>query len=405
MKSIINKITHIFLILCLITMNLFYYKVDAAEEKTFGQVKKELENYKAEYEANKEKQKLTENEKASIRTNIKNTEEAISSSQDEIYQLKLAIEELNKNISEKEAEIDTILSFYQVSTGESVYLEYAFGAATFTDFIYRVAVAEQLTSYNASLVTKFKNDIEESNKKQEELTIKIADLEVKQQQLAKDLVRLSDELEELSDDAVSIEREIELAQSQIDLFKQLGCSDNETMTACAESKMISDTGFYRPLKEGHLTGFPGYRCILGSCSTHHGLDMSNYGADTIDYSVYSVANGIVLATYDERACGGKKVYIQHNIKGVIYTSAYWHLRRIDVKKGQVVTKDTQIGIMGGTESWDRCTTGAHLHLELSTAKFNENYYYSTRANWLKPQQYINFPSSTYVHWTNRYTKY
>ena len=83
----------------------------------------------------------------------------------------------------------------------------------------------------------------------------------------------------------------------------------------------------------------------------------------------------------------------------------WHLRRINVEKDQVVTKDTVIGIMGGTESWDKCTTGAHLHLELSTAKFNSNNYYSTRSEWLYPQNFINFPKSKYVEWYDRYTKF
>ena len=71
-----------------------------------------------------------------------------------------------------------------------------------------------------------------------------------------------------------------------------------------------------------------------------------------------------------------------------------------------------IGIMGGTESWDKCTTGAHLHLEMSDAKIdlnaikenNTSFVTAMRTGWLNPRDYINLPSrtQTYVHWTNRY---
>ena len=53
------------------------------------------------------------------------------------------------------------------------------------------------------------------------------------------------------------------------------------------------------------------------------------------------------------------------INGVNYTSVYMHLRKLYVSKGDVVSKDTQIGLMGGnpsTEYWDSCSTGQHLHL-------------------------------------------
>ena len=52
--------------------------------------------------------------------------------------------------------------------GESAYLEYTFGARDFTDFIYRTAVAEQLTKYNETLIDEFNKSIEESKQKQEE---------------------------------------------------------------------------------------------------------------------------------------------------------------------------------------------------------------------------------------------
>ena len=52
------------------------------------------------------------------------------------------------------------MKFVQISNGETNYLEYIFGATDFTDFIYRVSVAEQLGEYNDRLIKEYNADIE-----------------------------------------------------------------------------------------------------------------------------------------------------------------------------------------------------------------------------------------------------
>lgn len=205
--------------------------------------------------------------------------------------------------------------------------------------------------------------------------------------------------------------QIEVAESLIEVFESMGCKNDETIETCARNKIPLDTGFSRPLEKGYISGYPGWRCITlegkYSCSTHHGLDMSASGANSIDYPVYPIANGVVVAVYKYNGGtlkGGRKVFIQHNIDGKLYISSYWHLRRIDVEKGDVVTKNTQIAIMGGTESFDPWSTGAHLHLELSNADFDSKSFYSYRSGWLHPEYEINFPSKG-VYWYNRTKQY
>ena len=105
-------------------------------------------------------------------------------------------------------------------------------------------------------------------------------------------------------------------------------------------------------------------------------------------------------------CGGKKIYIQHNVNGQIYTSGYIHLRRIDVKVGDTVTKETQIALMGGYkhpdyEYYETCSTSAHLHLEISTGTFAKGTYYSNRFN---PRSVVNFPNVLQRYWYDRYSK-
>jgi murein DD-endopeptidase MepM/ murein hydrolase activator NlpD len=408
MKKIFQNIIHISLIICLIIVNLYIPDVKASESTTLRQLKEELAAFEQDYNDNKLQQQLTEEERENTKSNIKNIETTISNTQDEIYNLKLEIEQLNKDIIEKEEQIDSLLSYYQISNGESTYLEYAFGASNFTDFIYRVAISEQLTSYNNSLVEQYKQSIEDSNKKTEQLTVKISDLEKQQSNLETQLVKLADDLNELYDDALDIENQIKLAKSTVQMYEDMGCNLDEDLEACVKRNLITDTEFKRPLQTGYLTSFPGARVIDGISGTiHHGLDMSNSGAAYTDYPVYPIANGKVVAILYNSSCGGRMIYIEHNVNGTLYTSAYWHLRRIDVSAGDVVTFNTQIGIMGGTESEDKCTTGAHLHLELSLAKISSstNVISAARASWLYPQKYVNFPKSLYETWTNRTRRY
>lgn len=404
MKNTLKKIVSIFSICCVLIANFYVPKSLAAESKTFGQIKDELKKYEKEMEDNKIKQQLTEEEKKKTKENIEKIEIDISDNQKQIYDLEQEINLLNEEIAKKEAEIDDILRFYEVSSGESAYLEYVFGAKSFTDFIYRSAVSEQLTSYNDSLVKKYQEDIRVSQEKTEELNEQTAKLKQNQKALEDNLKKISNDLISLSDDALSIESQIDLIKEQVRLFESMGCKNEETMEECAHNLIPPDTSFARPLETGYISGYPGYRCILGSCSTHHGLDMSASRAAYVDYPVYPVANGIVIATVVAKVNGGNKVYIQHNVNGKFYVSAYWHLRRVDVKKDQVVTKSTQIGIMGGTESWDEWTTGAHLHLELSTSDFTNGNIYSIRSGWLHPEYYINFPNKG-VTWYNKTTRY
>jgi len=60
--------------------------------------------------------------------------------------------------------------------------------------------------------------------------------------------------------------------------------------------------------------------------------------------------------------------------------------------------------MGGTESFDPWSTGAHLHLELSNADFDSKSFYSYRSGWLHPEYEINFPNKG-VYWYNRTRQY
>ncbi len=403
----------IIFVCCLLISNFYIPKVQA---QTLGELKQELEKLKEDYKNNQLQQQLTEEEIAKTKVRINEIRTRITDIQKNIYDLKNTIEQLNNDISAKEEEIEDILLFFQLANGENAYLEYAFGAKTFTDFIYRLAVSEQLTSYNNELVEEYKADIEESKKKSEELAQEEIDLNNERDDLEVEVAKLGDRLSELDSDAISIEEQLKIKEEQLNLYSSLGCSDNESIETCAANILPPDTTMWRPIPTGYISGYSGWRIspINGNEEFHHGLDMSDSGANYKNYPIYPIANGLVVYVdnSDTSSCGGNKVYIQHYINGKFYTSGYWHLREVLVKQGQAVTKNTQIAIMGGysgTEYWDKCSTGAHLHLELSDEPFSiENggngSIWSLRDGFLRPEYYINFPNKN-VYWSDRTTKY
>lgn len=397
----------IIFICCLLIFNLYVPEVRA---ETLGDLKEKLEKLKEEYENNKLEQELTEKEKNDTANKINETRKNITETEEQIHNIQKEIVELNKKIEEKEQEIKDILLFFQLANGEPAYLEYAFGAKTFTDFIYRLAVSEQLTKYNDELIEQHKAAIEESKKKTEELQKKTEELKNTQLELQKQLEKLSSYLEELDDDAFSIEEQLAAMESEIRLYTEKGCRDDEDIKSCGLDILPPDTTMWRPITTGYISGYSGWRIspINGKEEFHHGLDMSASAANYQDYPIYPIANGMVVYVdkSNTSTCGGNKVYVQHVINGKFYTSGYWHLRRVLVEEGDMVTKSTQIAIMGGykgTEYWDNCSTGAHLHLEISDMAFSDGIY-ALRAGFQRPELLINFPSKG-VYWYDKTTKY
>ena len=71
------------------------------------------------------------------------------------------------------------------------------------------------------------------------------------------------------------------------------------------------------------------------------------------------------------------------VKGKQYRTVYQHLHSINVSVGEYVSASTVIGTVGGGESYDRCSTGPHLHFGLLKGWDGYTYY--------DPRNYIDFP--------------
>lgn len=375
--------------------------------ETLGDVERELEKYKADYQANKDSQTATEEEINNAQKQIKQANLQIIEANNNIITLREEIDKLNEDISKKDKEIKEIINFFQKSNGESAYLEYAFGAKDFTDFIYRVAVSEQLTNYNKKLITEFKEQIEQNNKKTIELDKKKKELNKKQEDLSELLLSLNSKLATYEEEAIDIEEEIRMKEDAIKMYKDMGCESDDEIDVCTAEKLPTTTKFFRPLKVGYVSQEFGYPDSITQqfYSFHGGIDITTNDNNT---PVYASGRGMVVAISRNQRCGKNIVYIQHQFQnGDTYTTSYWHLRRVLVSEGDTVDENTQIGIMGGALSdHDACALGPHVHFVVATGLYLKDYYYLStfNARRINPRTLVNFP----VKWrdfTDRYIKY
>ena len=392
-----KKIIKVLVILILI-INLFIPLNNEASAKTLGQLKQELSNAEQKYSNNQSEKEKTEAEISATKNKINALNKEKIQIQDEIHALEQELEQLAKDIEKMEKEVKAIMNYYQLSNSESTYMEYVFDSDSLTDFIYRLAVTEQLSKYQTDTINKYNELIEENKKKISDLEKKQVSLNKLQNELSVQLANLGKELASISDASYDIKEEINDLKSQIKLYQNTyKCSDNEELSVCinrynSQSAVPSSAGFYRPTKSGRVNADYGYTSYYGS-NFHYGLDVGvSHGTP-----VYSVANGVVVKVSYRSSCGGNMVYVGHSVNGKSYTSLYAHLASINVKQGQVVTYNTQIGTSGGVPSieyWDACSTGAHLHFQIATGIYTTDYFWFSifQSRSFNPRNVISFPA-------------
>ena len=374
----------------LVSILCFFLLFDSIGAKTLKEVKDELARDEANRNALIQKQKNVQN-------NIKKAQKEIGSLEDEIEQyekdiedLLVKIDELTEEIDKKQKEIDNLLNFLEVSDGDNVYLEYIFKSKSFTDFIYRAAVVEQMTEYNDELIEQMYNLIEENKKLQEELKDKIEKNENSITSLEKKLSNYSVSLKDLETAHTNIDDTIadrkRTVQYYESIYKQNNCKETVELDACLTVETSS--GFIRPTKKGSISSEWGYRtCPIHGKELHSGIDI----ALAMNSPVYAAASGTVVGITRKSSCGGNIVTIRHSIKGTIYRTRYMHLASINVTIGQKVTVLTEIGKSGGggytlrrNGGWDRCSTGAHLHFMVLPG--------SSGSSTINPRKMVKFPS-------------
>lgn len=392
----IKKLFKIFLLIILIVPMMI--PPQEVKGKTINGLQQEINDAKKQIEENKNKKQLTQEQIQTVNANISLIDKEIKDGEAKVIALNEESVKLSNKIEEKKEEIKKIINFFQLSNGEETYLEYVFGAATFTDFIYRKAITEQLTKYNKNLVKEFDEMIKANRKKTEEIAEQEKELLKKQANLQSEIVKLRYQTNLLEKDTGDLEDGILEAQKTLNDLRRLGCGENEEARACYDrlNTLPVDTQFWRPTNTGIITSYFGPR-TYPYVGFHYGIDIGI----PIGTPVYAIAAGKV-ASFNYWDGTGYVVYVYHNINGVKYTSVYEHLDRYNTYVGAIVDKNTVIAFSGNTGN----STGPHLHLSILNGWAGIDYILWSNSyfnNNLNPITKINFPSGQY--WNNRTTWY
>lgn len=348
-------------------------------------------------------------EKRKQETEKQMTEAEFNRVTDEIYQIGVDIERLNKEIKEaeeeieksekeiniKKTEIDNILVFLQLSNGEKAYLEYIFEAKSFTDFIHRISIVEQISKYNKELIGILNDLIVQNNNLKKRNAENIKEQEAKKAEMKVKLASLGSKIDEIDAEGADLESQIEEQEKMIAFYEDNGCKRSDKTSTCVD-QIPTATGFLRPLEKGVVTSEYYWRIspITGKLETHSGIDLGN-SSPAEGTPIFPVAHGRIIAKIYRSSCGGNMLYIAHNINGKEYTSVYMHMLSFNesFKIGDIVKVSDQIGQMGGWSTstshggYDGCTTGAHLHLTLATGHTTNH-----RASMFNPRDKIYFPN-------------
>ena len=402
MKRLI--LTIITVIILGISIILNPYDVNAKEANTINELNQELINLQEEKAANDRAKNQTQSQ-------IDNNKNAVYKAYQEQKANETKVVEAENKITESEAKIVTkteetneLLRFKQIAGGENAYLEYISGAKSTTDLIMRTAIIEQLSIYNKQIMDELNSLIEENKALKEELIARNQELKIKQEEYSNAIKKLGKQLSELSEITASYSDQIRMKQELIKYYKSVCKSDSQPLTECVG--VYADTSFLRPVNKGYVSSNWGYRThpITGKLKFHNAIDIAGNSEGT---PVYAAANGLVSGLINRASCGGNTVYIQHIINGKYYTTQYTHLLSYSVKVGQVVTKFTQIGQVGGgaqTKKYDGCTTGAHLHFGIANGHYlgsGANGYTSYNTYLSKSVNPLNYLPGGASRWTAR----
>ncbi len=359
-----------YLFMAIIT--LFVYMVDpfvveASSANTLGELRDELAALEKQKKDNSNTVNSTNDQIDANRVDIQNSYDAIEKSKEDIIIAQSKIDESNIEIAELTDIVAELVVVYEQITDQESYLEYITGASSMADLIMRSDAVNQLLDYSSSSIENLENLIKENEQNkidlenyQVTLNENIASYETKINSLESELQYYAEITEDIDD-------QIKNQEAFIEYYEDLGCEEDQDLNECVE--IANNRGWIKPLSYAYVSSPWGMR----NGSLHNGIDLAGNPEGT---PVYAAAAGTVAGVTNRSSCGGNKVYVHVYVDGVAYTNTYIHLLEIDVKVGQKVTIDTQIGTVGGgskTQSYDKCSTGAHLHFGVSKGFYLYDY--------------------------------
>lgn len=338
----------------------------AKEAETLADLRQELKSLQAEKKRNEQTKNETQSEINSKKNAVASAHEEIEKAKTNINIAEQEIEDSKAEIDKLTAETEALLVFMQQMNGENSYVQYVTGSSTMTELVMRLAAVDQITTYNQQTLEDLEELINKNEQLKLELEQKQIDLNKKIENYEAKISSLGKNLADLAEVSEDIDDQIKNQKALIKTYEDMGCGENQLLTQCVE--VANNAGWRKPLARGVVTSLWGYRKspITGAQQFHNGIDLAGNSEGT---KIYASASGTVAAITWKSSCGGNKVYIHSYVNGKSYTHYYFHLLNINVKVGDKVTTETVIGTVGGgkkTRSYDKCSTGAHLHFGIAT---------------------------------------
>lgn len=351
----------------LLIVSLIIIPFTSVKAETLQDYKNQLAKYKKEQQENNDKINETEDKIESSNQEIESIKQELQDMTEEIEQMRQDIITYNNEIKEKEIESKEIIAYYQMAQGENLYLEYAFGAETITDLIYRMSVVEQLVEYNENTIKELNNMIKANEQREVELNQKEEEMTQRQEELTQQVTDLTGVKASLNENSVSVEKQIKIYEDQIKAYEDQGCDDNDVIGRdCAvDGTLVNVAGWHRPIDTGYVTSEFGYRWG----SLHRAVDVSN--RNPYNTKIYPVASGRITAKYYDDY-GALTLVIEHKtVSGQYYSSLYTHMSKYapNIYVGKEVTPNDYIGYMGATG----LAYGPHLHLEIAPCRLYNQY--------------------------------
>ena len=380
---------------------------NAANKETLGYYEEKLAQAKQEAKNNLNAINKTESEINYSRNQIEKLKNETLALTNEIKVLTEEIEKYQFEIKDKLSESKQIIEYMQMSNGKNVYIDYVFKADSITELINRSFVVQEIVDYNNKVISNLKQIIKDNSKRQEEIDSRKLKIASTEKQLEENIVSLGEKKESLSAGGVSIEKEIEIYEKQVNYYKNLGCKTNDVIGVdCAVAG--AGTGvFRRPTVTGYVTQEMYYKPSY----SHRAVDIGSKNGRK--EKIYPIADGVITSIYRDNY-GALCVTIEHyNINDrKYYTSLYVHMSSYapGIYVGQKITSNQYIGYMGDTGY----AFGVHLHMEVFPCRLynssDKNCYrwsvYDSYAKKLMKNGYnvrnlITFPKGTYNSWSSR----
>lgn len=378
MKRIFSFLMMLFVLFTYIATPISVKAAVIKEPQTIGDLQHNLAELKKQKAENDRKQQSAKDEIKNKKNAITKAEADITQAESDIDEAEAKIIESNERIEGLKEQTEQILKVLQQLQSQNVYLKYISDSSSITDLVMRIAAVEQITDSNQKNLEDLKALIKQNEQLKIDLAQKQKDLESKIGEYQKKIETLYGDLESYDKFELDIDTNIKLAEANLkaieeDCRKKYG---KVVASAKIDEFLVYNAGWLKPLKKGTVTSPEGYRThpVTGvKYSFHSGIDIGKNAEGT---PVYAAAAGTVSGIVNRYSCGGNMVYITVNVGGVKYTTYYYHLLKINVKVGQVVTQNTIIGTVGGGSTakknggYDSCTTGAHLHFGVAKGYYS-----------------------------------